>query len=45
MWCTRIVFVVPGVAGGAILADGRISLILDAGGLIQMQREMSSRAA
>ena len=36
---------IPGVAGGAILADGRISLILDAGGLIQMQREMSSRAA
>ncbi len=36
---------INGVAGGAILADGRISLILDAGGLIRMQREMSSRAA
>jgi two-component system chemotaxis sensor kinase CheA len=36
---------INGVAGGAILADGRISLILDAGALIRMQREMSSRAA
>ena len=36
---------IAGVAGGAILADGRISLILDAGGLMTLQRNVSSRAA
>jgi two-component system chemotaxis sensor kinase CheA len=36
---------IAGVAGGAILADGRISLILDAGGLMTLQRNISSRAA
>jgi two-component system chemotaxis sensor kinase CheA len=36
---------ISGVAGGAILADGRVSLILDAGGLMRLRREMSSRAA
>jgi two-component system chemotaxis sensor kinase CheA len=36
---------VAGVAGAAILADGRISLILDAGGLMTLQRNVSARAA
>ena len=36
---------IAGVAGGAILADGRISLILDAGGLMTLQRNVSPRAA
>jgi two-component system, chemotaxis family, sensor kinase CheA len=36
---------VRGVSGGAILADGRVSLILDAGGLMQVYRDRSSRAA
>ena len=31
---------IAGVAGGAILADGRISLILDAGGLMTLQRNV-----
>ena len=36
---------VEGIAGGAILADGRIGLILDAGGLIRLCLQDSSRAA
>lgn len=36
---------VRGVSGGAILADGRVSLILDAGGLMQVYRDRMSRAA
>jgi two-component system chemotaxis sensor kinase CheA len=36
---------VRGVSGGAILADGRVSLILDAGGLMHVYRDRSSRAA
>ena len=37
---------ITGVAGGAILADGRISLILDARGLMRLkQRETPSYAA
>jgi two-component system chemotaxis sensor kinase CheA len=36
---------VKGVSGGAILADGRVSLILDAGGLMQVYRDRMSRAA
>ena len=36
---------ISGVAGAAILADGRISLILDAGGLMTLQRNAASRAA
>ena len=36
---------VRGVSGGAILADGRVSLILDAGGLMQVYRDRVSRAA
>lgn len=36
---------ITGVAGGAILADGRIRLILDAGGLMRLQQDVSSRAA
>jgi two-component system chemotaxis sensor kinase CheA len=36
----------PGVAGGAILADGRVGLILDAAGLIRLrERETPLRAA
>ena len=29
---------VPGIAGGAILGDGRVGLILDAGGLLKLSR-------
>lgn len=36
---------IAGVAGGAILGDGRVGLILDAGELIRFQRNMSARAA
>jgi two-component system chemotaxis sensor kinase CheA len=36
---------VDGVAGGAILADGRIGLILDAGGLIRLREHQAPRAA
>jgi two-component system, chemotaxis family, sensor kinase CheA len=36
---------ISGVAGAAILADGRISLILDAGGLMTLQRNAAPRAA
>jgi two-component system chemotaxis sensor kinase CheA len=36
---------VEGVAGGAILADGRIGLILDAGGLIRLCDRERPRAA
>jgi two-component system chemotaxis sensor kinase CheA len=36
---------VEGVAGGAILADGRIGLILDAGGLIRLRERQTPRAA
>ena len=37
---------VEGIAGGAILADGRIGLILDAGGLIRLcLQDAPSRAA
>ena len=37
---------VPGVAGGAILSDGRVGLVLDAAGLVQLahgQRDTASR--
>ena len=40
---------VPGVAGGAILGDGRVGLILDAAGIVELahtgQREMMGTAA
>ena len=36
---------VRGVAGGAILGDGRIGLILDPHGIVTMVREGSRRAA
>jgi two-component system chemotaxis sensor kinase CheA len=37
---------VAGVAGGAILADGRVGLILDAGGLLRLRaRELPTQAA
>lgn len=36
---------VRGVAGGAILGDGRIGLILDAGGLLALAGQTASRAA
>jgi len=36
---------VKGVAGGAILADGRIGLILDAGGLMRLRDTRSTCAA
>jgi two-component system chemotaxis sensor kinase CheA len=36
---------VKGVAGGAILGDGRVGLILDAGGLIKLMNGLSSLAA
>jgi len=36
---------VKGVAGGAILGDGRIGLILDAGGLVALMKRPMSRAA
>jgi two-component system chemotaxis sensor kinase CheA len=29
---------VPGISGATILGDGRVALIVDAGGLIQVQR-------
>ena len=37
---------VDGIAGGAILGDGRIGLIIDAGGLIRLcDRERTVHAA
>ncbi len=36
---------VPGVAGGAILGDGRVGLILDAGGLIRMVEQRAAAPA
>ncbi len=36
---------VKGIAGGAILGDGRVGLILDAGGLIKLMTGLSARAA
>lgn len=36
---------VRGVAGGAILGDGRVGLILDAGGLIALKNQPASAAA
>jgi two-component system chemotaxis sensor kinase CheA len=39
---------VPGIAGGAILGDGRVGLILDAAGLVELahgRRDLLSRAA
>ncbi len=36
---------VRGVAGGAILGDGRIGLILDAGGVISLRDRMTAHAA
>jgi two-component system chemotaxis sensor kinase CheA len=36
---------VRGVAGGAILGDGRVGLILDAGGLIALKNDPASAAA
>lgn len=36
---------VRGVAGGAILGDGRVGLILDAGGLIALKNDQASAAA
>ena len=36
---------VRGVAGGAILGDGRIGLILDAGGLMAMMGKSPARQA
>jgi len=33
---------VPGVSGGAILGDGRVGLILDAGGLVSLAEEQGS---
>lgn len=36
---------VRGVAGGAILGDGRVGLILDAGGLLALKDERTSAAA
>jgi two-component system chemotaxis sensor kinase CheA len=34
-----------GVAGGAILGDGRVGLIIDAGGLINLLNTSPARAA
>ena len=36
---------VKGVAGGAILGDGRVGLILDGNGLVRMMRRQEARAA
>ena len=36
---------VPGIAGGAILGDGRVGLILDTGGLLALVGNTSSRTA
>ena len=36
---------VPGVAGGAILGDGRVGLILDAHGIVAMMQGRESKAA
>jgi two-component system chemotaxis sensor kinase CheA len=34
---------VPGIAGGAIMSDGNVSLILDIGGLLKMAESVQSR--
>jgi len=35
---------VPGIAGGAIMSDGLVGLILDVSGIIEMSRQQSNAA-